>query len=240
LKHVIYVERRAVNMNASPPCPSTPVPINELHLVDMPVGYAMLDTGCKASVGGAQWHRALQAELAKIGAVFSKEDVTDYFKFGDGSTVASTCTWSYPLAVAGHTARVRIAEIPGELPGLLSPEATGQFGLQLDFAKSKWRVPKGDWEPLQYTASGHIKLPVLQFPHDTHAADDGSDADSSDPTSGDAQARDASRPWDEPADDSSVQDSPVSDGSDSSAESGHLFGSDLISASSPSSAGGSE
>ena len=74
----------------------------------------------------------------------------------------------YTLALSGVPADFRIAEIAGPLPGLLSPEATGQFGLQLDFAKSRWRAPKGSWKPLQYTASGHIRLPVLQYPTAVH------------------------------------------------------------------------
>ena len=94
--------------------------------------------------------------------------MTECLKFADGSTVCSQHTWLYELAVAGTCAQVRIAEVPGSLPGLLSPEATGQFGLQLDFAKSRWRVPKGSWKPLQYTASGHIRLPVLQYPTAVH------------------------------------------------------------------------
>ena len=59
LKHGIYVEKSAVHMTR-PPSPDPPVP-HGLHLVDMPAGYAMLDTGCKTSVGGSDWHQALQA-----------------------------------------------------------------------------------------------------------------------------------------------------------------------------------
>ena len=229
LKHVVYVERRGVHMNHQPSLQEEP-PVSELHLVDMPPGYVMLDTGCKASVGGDKWHRALQTELVKSGAVFSEEPCTEYFKFGDGTTVASHRTWVYPLAIAGTVASVRIAEIPGDLPGLLSPEATGQFGLQVDFAQSKWRVPRGTWEPLQYTASGHIKLPVLQFPQDTHFADSDSDAVSSDESSADAPALDKARPWVEPADGSSASDTPVSAAtSTSSEESQHDYSSGLVS-----------
>ena len=44
LKHVIYVERRGVHMNHQPNLHGEP-PVSELHLVDMPPGYVMLDTG---------------------------------------------------------------------------------------------------------------------------------------------------------------------------------------------------
>ena len=82
-------------------------------------------------------------------------------------------------------------------------------------------------------ASGHIKLPVLQFPQDTHFAQSDPDAVSSDESDDDPALREA-RPWVEPADGSSADETPVSAGSTSSAESAHDFASDLVSYSSTS------
>ena len=177
LQHVIYAVRNGVHMTRQP-SPDSPLqqkdPLvpHSLHLVDVPSGFVMLDAGSKASVGGAEWHKALQAELASLGMDYASEDAVEYFRFGDGTTVASVRTWVCPLALSGTLANIRIAEIPGSLPGLLSPEATGQFGLQLDFAKQRWRVPDGDWKPIQHTASGHIRLPMLQYPNAAHVAHD--------------------------------------------------------------------
>ena len=57
----------------------------------------------------------------------------------------------------------------------------------MDFAKRNWRVPKGHWKPLQFTASGHIRLPALQRPSGINMLDqpasesaDSSRADSAD------------------------------------------------------------
>ena len=75
-----------------PPSPDPPA-LHGLHLVDMPAGKVMLDTGCKTSVGGSDWHQALQAELTALGVAFASEDVVEYFKFGDGTTVTSMRSW---------------------------------------------------------------------------------------------------------------------------------------------------
>ena len=143
-------------------------------------------------MGGSDWHEALQAELNALGIAYASEDLVEYFKFGDGATVTSTRTWTYCLASFAVLADIRIAEIPGTLPGLLSPDAAGQFGLQVDFAKSRWRVPKGIWKPLQYTASGHVRLPALQYPAAVHVLQQES-ADSGSYDSADEMCR--GQPW---------------------------------------------
>ena len=145
-----------------------------------------------------------------------------YFKFGHGATVTSTRTWVYPLAVSGKCADVRIAEVPGSLPGLLSPEATSAFGLKLDFAKSSWRVPRGEWKPLQYTNSGHIRLPVLQYPTSVQVATRHASSDSD--NSADAMCN--SQPWLETPDASS--DASGIDAQSSTSESAHSCSTALL------------
>jgi hypothetical protein len=106
---------------------------------------------------------------------------------------------------------------------LLSPKATALFGLKLDFAKSSWRVPRGSWKPLQFTDSGHVRLPVLQYPTSAHVtateASSASATDSADETCN-------HQPWLETPDVSS-------DGGDggpqtSSSESRHSFSTALL------------
>ena len=208
---------------ARPPSPEPAARAHDSYVVDMPAGFVMLDTGCKASVGGAIWHGALQAELKKMAVPFSSEESLEYFKFGDGATVTSTRTWVYPLALSGRCADIRIAEIPGPLPGLLSPKANGLFGLKLDFEKSRWRVPRGAWKPLQFTDSGHIRLPVLQYPTTVHVAAKTSSASEAD--SADEMCR--SQPWLETPDASSEEgrDGPLTT---TSSESRHSFSTALL------------
>ena len=225
LKHVIYQERgAAVHMTRSP----SPEPMpHGLHFVDMPDGFVMLDAGCQTSVGGSEWHQALQAELDTLGIAYASEDLVEYFKFGDGTTVTSTRTWTYRLALSGMLADITIADVPGTLPGLLSPDATGQFGLQVDFAKSRWRVPKGTWKPLQYTASGHIRLPVLQYPAAVHVLQQES-ADSGSHDSADEMCQ--GQPWLASQSSDTVSEE---DASSSTSESQRRGVSDLITDSSP-------
>ena len=124
-------------------------------------------------------------------------------------------------------ADVAIAEIPGTLPGLLSPDATGQFGLQVDFAKSRRRVPKGTWKPLQYTASGHIRLPVLQYPAEVPVLQQES-ADSGSHDSADEMCQ--GQPWLASQSSDTVSED---DASSTTSESQHSGVSDLITESSP-------
>ena len=83
--------------------------------------------------------------------------------------------------------------------------------------------PRGDWKPLQYTASGHIKLPVLQFPAEVHAmldhAESGSRSDSADDVC-------HNQPWLETPTASSDGSEP--DLQSSSTESSHSFSSERL------------
>ena len=235
LKHVIYAERtnhvhmmRPLTPEPQPDASELEVP-HTLHFVDMPAGYVMLDTGCKTSVGGSEWHQALQAELDALGVAYASEDQLEYFKFGDGTTVPSTRSWTYSLAVSGLLAYVKIAEVPGALPGLLSPDAIRQFALQVDFAELKWRVPKGQWKPLQFTDSGHIRLPVLQHPSGINMMDQAAyeSADSSKADSADEMCQ--GQPWlASQSSDSASQD----DASSTTSESQHDGATDQVTTSS--------
>ena len=162
--------------------------------------------------------------------------MTEYFKFGDGATVASEATYTYQLAIAGEIRDVPIAEVLCDLPGLLSPEAIGMFGIQLDFAESRWRVKGGCWEPIQYTTSGHIRLPVLQYPDEAffQADTSGSDSDSGSAVSEQEGVLRHTRTWEEPSDGSSVSGSQEEDDSSSSESSAHDFSSRYVTSTSES------
>jgi hypothetical protein len=197
-----------------------------VHLVDMPAGYAMLDTGCRAPVAGQTWHEALQGELRKLDLEFTSDTNPEHFRFGDGATVTSRRGWTYPLAVGGQCAAIRIAEVPGSLPGLLGPDAIAQFKIQLDFAKSRWRTRGAHWRPFQWTESGHIRLPILQHSHVLHAEAD-SDDDQLETASEQSDVGSSQEP-----DDSGDSLSNEGDSQSSSTESNHEYSSQLCTGSS--------
>ena len=65
LNRAIFVQRApsAVHVTREPSPEKAPY---DSYIVDMPAGFVMLDTGCKASVGGSTWHEALQAERSPM------------------------------------------------------------------------------------------------------------------------------------------------------------------------------
>jgi len=91
LAQVIYAERKEVHVAATTELPQIPEmeASHAVHLVDMPPGYAMLDTGCRAPVAGEVWHEALQDELRKLNLEFTFDTDPEHFRFGDGATVTS-------------------------------------------------------------------------------------------------------------------------------------------------------
>ena len=70
---------------------------HEVHAVTMQKGHIMLDTGCKKSVAGRQWHRDFQKELESLGMQGKEIQTTESFRFGDGRVVTSQKTWVYPV-----------------------------------------------------------------------------------------------------------------------------------------------
>ena len=41
--------------------------MNNVHVVELTPGLVMIDTGCRAAVGGQAWHRGLQKRLKGLG-----------------------------------------------------------------------------------------------------------------------------------------------------------------------------
>ncbi len=67
----------------------------EVHLVTLKAGLVMIDTGCRAAVGGKKYHQDLQKRLEDLGKMFSCEKQEEYFQFGPGDPIRSSLRWRY-------------------------------------------------------------------------------------------------------------------------------------------------
>ena len=72
----------------------------ELFVVKVPRGMAMIDTGCRAAVGGARWHAELQTVMKTLGKSFAHEPQEEYFQFGPGEPILSCKRWIYQVGVS--------------------------------------------------------------------------------------------------------------------------------------------
>ena len=62
---------------------------HEVHLVTLKAGLVMIDTGCRAAVGGKKYHQDLQKRLEDLGKMFSCEKQEEYFQSGSGDPIRS-------------------------------------------------------------------------------------------------------------------------------------------------------
>ena len=101
--------------------PETEEQPTELFVVQVPEGIAMIDTGCRAAVGGTSWHKALQSTMLALGRRFRSETQED-FQFGPGEPIRSSRRSIYDVVVLGRDKVLKISEVPVECPGLIGPD----------------------------------------------------------------------------------------------------------------------
>ena len=65
---------------------------NDVHAVHIEPGHIMLDTGCRRSVAGSQWHQSFQDALSRRGMSGKSYPQQELFRFGDGKIVTSQRT----------------------------------------------------------------------------------------------------------------------------------------------------
>lgn len=82
-----------------------------------------------------------------------------YFTFGVGPVVKSEKSWVYQAGQHGRSYLWKIAEVPGDCPGLVSAGDMGRFGIVFDFGMKRIRSSGVD-RKMTHTESGH---PTLQF-----------------------------------------------------------------------------
>ena len=71
----------------------------DVHLVTLKAGLVMIDTGCRAAVGGNKYHQDLQKCLEALGEIYFCEKQEEYFQFGPGDPIRSSRRWRYQVGV---------------------------------------------------------------------------------------------------------------------------------------------
>jgi hypothetical protein len=83
--------------------------VNDVHVVQLAPGLVMMDTGCRAAVGGTSWHKNLQKCLKGLGRTFYQKEQLEYFQFGPGEPITSTRRWHYQVGVQGQNRELSIS-----------------------------------------------------------------------------------------------------------------------------------
>ena len=141
----------------------------ELFVVKVPRGMAMIDTGCRAAVGGARWHAELQKVMKTLGKSFTHEPQEEYFQFGPGDPILSRKRWIYKVGVLGRECELVISEVPVECPGLLGPDELAAWNVTLNF-QDKSYYSDGQRGEMIFTSSGHPCMDLSAFPSSSFLA----------------------------------------------------------------------
>jgi hypothetical protein len=136
---------------------------HEVHVVSMQKGHIMLDTGCKKSVAGRQWHQDFQKELESLGMKGKEIQATESFRFGDGRVVTSKKTWVYPVGISGVSTTLEICEVDGECPGLLDFGCMTRWRMMFNFQEKTYSAFGKEPKPMNMTSSGHPQMNLLEF-----------------------------------------------------------------------------
>ena len=72
----------------------------------------ILDSGCRRSLAGRDWHKRMQGRIKEIGLHAIKRPSKDRFRYGDGTVVEGTCSWVYPVSIRGHQGSSRLPRCP--------------------------------------------------------------------------------------------------------------------------------
>ena len=93
-----------------------------VHIVELAPGLVMIDAGCRAAVGGAQWHAALQEHVRTLDKPFTCERQVEYFQFGPGAPIKSAKRWCYQVGIQGVDTTLKISEVLVGVPVSSAPK----------------------------------------------------------------------------------------------------------------------
>jgi hypothetical protein len=141
--------------------------INVNH-VQMPEGCIMLDTGCKASVGGTDWYDQMTAAVTARGRghLIEEHPQDEYFRFGDGRVVQSTQIKIYPIVIRGKNRRLGVSVVEGTCPGLMSGDDIHCLEGVISLKDHRLQL-LGEWGPLMHTPSGHPIADLTEYEPNT-------------------------------------------------------------------------
>eukprot|EP00971_Amphidinium_carterae_P313144 6223349-Amphidinium_carterae.2 len=83
----------------------------------------VLDSGCKRSVAGCDWHKETHQSFLDSGIKTKKVAKQAQFRFGDDEIVPSYEAWQYPLVRGKHVIVFEFAEVASHCPALVSMDA---------------------------------------------------------------------------------------------------------------------
>ena len=136
---------------------------NGVHLVELSPGLVMIDTGCRAAVGGRNGHQGLQGRLKELGKKFYCAKQLEFFQFGPGDPIRSTRRWHYQVGVQGVNRELVMSEVPVDCPGLIGPEKLAAWTVLLDFGAKTFTTAAGVATPIIFARSGHPCMSLLAY-----------------------------------------------------------------------------
>ena len=100
----------------------------QAYAVDLDLGMAMLDTGCRTTVGGPKWHTAFQRELGKWGSHYFCEPQKEFFQFGPGEPMNVGPQVDVQGGRPRHGKGVAVLGGAHRVPGAHRPRCDDQLG----------------------------------------------------------------------------------------------------------------
>ena len=121
----------------------------------------IMDSGCRRSVAGKDWHDRMLIWTTRQGLRPVRKFITESFEFGGGEVVDSNHAIIYPVILNGHLVELDVAEVE-RCPPLLSSQAMKALGMELNYAENKVKIHTCQMEiELIEDRGGH---PVLELP----------------------------------------------------------------------------
>ena len=126
---------------------------------------AIADSGCRAAVGGCEWHARFQEGLRMKNLSWTEVEEVEWYKFGAGEPVQSQKAYLYPVGVHGVCSYLRMSEVGGDAadcPGLVGPSDMSRWRVVFRF-ETKEVDAMGVTRPMQLTSTRHPGLDLLDF-----------------------------------------------------------------------------
>ena len=95
------------------------------------------DSGCRRTVAGQEWLTRYIGLLEEKGYKTEYEAKRQRFKFGNQGTLESDKCWLLPVELYGVRGVLRVHEVPGACPLLISEDSMSELGVALHFGSKK-------------------------------------------------------------------------------------------------------
>ena len=129
-------------------------------LLEESLGYAVLDTGCSATVCGIDWYNSYVDNLSEFDkSTISELPSSSTFVFGDGVSVKSVKKAIFPCYLNGKRSTITADVVDCNIPLLLSKSSMKNAGMCLNFKYDTINIGEMDIN-LTTSSSGHYLLPI--------------------------------------------------------------------------------